>query len=386
MSTLYLLAASLLSFSGGSSIEASVKDTQATALVRRESHGDNRLRSSQYQGRMRRQRGRSSSFIQRSPSFPAYERDPQYVYPLTDAGKELETRAVEALTPTLVMDYLRSLISFPTRSYTNLAESEAVEKFLKNTFKDIGLTSCFHTFASTNTGDERRLTNVVGYIPGSTSDSVVLGAHYDSRPYDGSAPGAEDNGSGVAALLAIAKTFKATGIKPKASVYFVAFAGEEPGLIGSEAFAHSLQKGGDDLPEECKASSSFLLNRRESNPADNTKVIVMDEIGWSSPVLDTPTVNLESYDWTKPVMDHLVESSQTHNGEALRVVHSNHPFGSDHMSFLDNHIMAVLTINGKDEDYPNYHQSSDTIDNVDPRLLAMISKMNLGALIRMAGA
>mmetsp|Transcript_102291 Transcript_102291/g.159532 ORF Transcript_102291/g.159532 Transcript_102291/m.159532 type:complete len:113 (-) Transcript_102291:66-404(-) len=112
----------------------------------------------------------------------------------------------------------------------------------------------------------------------------------------------------------------------------------------------------------------------------------MDEIGWSSPVLDTPTVNLESYDWTKPVMDHLVESSQTHNGEALRVVHSNHPFGSDHMSFLDNHIMAVLTINGKDEDYPNYHQSSDTIDNVDPRLLAMISKMNLGALIRMAGA
>jgi hypothetical protein len=323
--------------------------------------------------------------MQTSPKFPAYERDPQYVHPLSDAGKDLEKQAVKEVTPALVMGYLKSLIDFPTRSYTNLAESEAVEGFLKKQFNDIGLAACFHTFASATTGGDGRLTNVVAHIPGSTAESVVVGAHYDSRPYDGSAPGAEDNGSGVAALLGLAKAFQSAGIKPKASVYFVAFAGEEPGLIGSDAFAHVLQNGGSELPEECKQSSTSLLNGQGASVASNTKVIVMDEIGWSSPDLDTPTVNLESYDWTKPVMDHLRESSQTHNGESLTVVHSNHPFGSDHMSFLDKNIMAVLTINGNDEDYPNYHQSSDTIDNVDPHLLTMVSKMNLGALIRMAG-
>merc|ERR1719181_2473380 len=111
----------------------------------------------------------------------------------------------------------------------------------------------------------------------------------------------------------------------------------------------------------------------------------MDEVGWKSPSLSQSTVNLESFDWTKEVMDHLRESSQTHNGEALRVVHSNNPFGSDHMSFLDNKMQAVLTINGDDEGYPNYHKSSDTIDKVNGDLLSMIAKMNMGALIRVAG-
>merc|ERR1719174_3541767 len=110
----------------------------------------------------------------------------------------------------------------------------------------------------------------------------------------------------------------------------------------------------------------------------------MDEVGWESKSLQKPTVNLESYDWSKPVLDELRESSQTHNGDSLSVVHSNNPFGSDHMSFLNNKMKAVLTINGDDEAYPNYHQSSDTIENVNPNLLGMISKMNLGALIRMA--
>ena len=63
----------------------------------------------------------------------------------------------------------------------------------------------------------------------------------------------EDNGSGVAGLLAIAKAFKDSGIVPKRNTYFVAFAGEEGGMIGSGAFAEAV-KTGEGLPEECKAS------------------------------------------------------------------------------------------------------------------------------------
>merc|ERR1719437_250324 len=84
-------------------------------------------------------------------------------------------------------------------------------------------------------------------------------------------------------------------------------------------------------------------------------------------------------------MDHMYNSCIDHNADALAIVHNNAPFGSDHMSFLNQKMQSVLAINGDDEAYPNYHQSSDTIENVTPDYATRIIKMNMGALIRMAG-
>jgi Zn-dependent M28 family amino/carboxypeptidase len=63
---------------------------------------------------------------------------------------------------------------------------------------------------------------------------VILSAHYDSRGSFGStrAPGANDDGSGTVALLAIARTIKRRGIKFKTGVEFCAFSGEEQGCLG----------------------------------------------------------------------------------------------------------------------------------------------------------
>jgi aminopeptidase YwaD len=90
-------------------------------------------------------------------------------------------------------------------------------------------------------------TNLVGVIRGSDpvlkNEFIVIGAHFDHLGYslnnDGSRklfPGADDNASGVAALLEIAGQMKAAGIAPKRSIVFVAFDAEESGLIGSERF------------------------------------------------------------------------------------------------------------------------------------------------------
>merc|ERR1740123_524815 len=100
----------------------------------------------------------------------------------------------------------------------------------------------------------------------------------------------------------------------------------------------------------------------------------MDEVGWVSHNrgYEREMVNLESYDWTSEVMQHLAASSRDHNGDSLEVVHSSNPFGSDHMSFLERGMKAVLVINGDDEAYPNYHMSSDTIDNVNTEYAAKI--------------
>merc|ERR1719217_689137 len=97
--------------------------------------------------------------------------------------------------------------------------------------------------------------NLLSQIPGSSGDRYILvGAHYDSIPRTGPAPGAEDNGSGVATLLSIAKLLKVKG-QPNRSIHFVLFTAEEEGLLGSEAFV--AQKGEQHLD---KCDGSIILD------------------------------------------------------------------------------------------------------------------------------
>lgn len=98
----------------------------------------------------------------------------------------------------------------------------------------------------TATVDEVYLSNVVGTIPGKRSDEYVLfGAHHDHigilPPVNGDsiANGANDNASGVTAVIEFARYFKAMG-RPTRTLVFVAFAAEEKGLIGSRYFSQQI--------------------------------------------------------------------------------------------------------------------------------------------------
>ena len=79
--------------------------------------------------------------------------------------------------------------------------------------------------------------NVIGYVKGKCpGKKIVISAHYDHLGMMGEAvfTGANDNASGVAMLLYLAKYF--TENKPKHDVVFIAFAGEEAGLLGSKYY------------------------------------------------------------------------------------------------------------------------------------------------------
>jgi len=329
-----------------------------------------------------------------------------------DRFAQSEKAAVQSITAEAYLETLKKIIGIKddsgiiTRSWNNPSGSKNAQAFLQREFKSMGLANCLQKFSSHG----RYLSNVVAVIPGTGSETLTVGAHYDSRPFVGSAPGAEDNGSGLAALLSVARAYASQGIRPERTVYFVGFAGEEPGLLGSDFFAEVL-KGGDPLPKECSAGSSLQRGRggargaaaAEADSSDGElsflqldgplsrksrsvhQAIALDEVGWVTSKYDRQTVNLESYDWTPAIMDQLACASRRHNGDSLEVVHSSNPFGSDHMSFLERDMGAVLVINGDDEAYPNYHQSTDTIDNVSPEYAAKISRMVLGATMRIAG-
>jgi len=302
----------------------------------------------------------------------------------------MEKSAVESISASSFLEYLQRIVDIKddlgviTRSYSNKAGSNAAQAFLMAEFESMGLTSCLQKFTYQSVTP---MANVVAVIPGTGEGTLTVGAHYDSRPFKGKAPGAEDNGSGLAAMLSVARAFAKQGVKPTRTIYFVGFAGEEPGLVGSDVFAREL-KSGSPLPKACGAAaprSSFLQTQQRMQRGDSGhEAIALDEVGWLTPKYDKATINLESYDWTPDMMDHLACSSRRHNGDGLQVVHSSNPFGSDHMSFLERGMKAVLVINGDDEAYPNYHMSTDTIDNVNSEYAAKVTKMVMGAVMRLA--
>jgi len=84
--------------------------------------------------------------------------------------------------------------------------------------------------------------NILGIIEGEIKDEyIVVGGHYDHLGilngfiYNG----ADDNGSGTVGILTLAKAFMATGVKPKRSIIFALWTGEEKGLLGSNYFVNN---------------------------------------------------------------------------------------------------------------------------------------------------
>lgn len=117
----------------------------------------------------------------------------------------------------------------------------AARAFFIERFKCLGLTPGANdgSYEQPFVGESNENTaNVIGYIPGTTKDIIVIGAHHD---HIGSGLlGANDNASGTVALLAIAQAIKQRGVTPKRTIVFVAFGAEEQGMVGSHYFvAHA---------------------------------------------------------------------------------------------------------------------------------------------------
>ena len=103
----------------------------------------------------------------------------------------------------------------------------------------------FDDFLVSYNGLSSNQQNIVATLPGTSSHAgvIIIGAHYDSRtldPVDGSslAPGANDNASGVAILLELARVLSSRTWNQ--TVMFVAFAAEEQGRFGSRHFVQEM--------------------------------------------------------------------------------------------------------------------------------------------------
>lgn len=315
---------------------------------------------------------------------PAPYTMPAYDEPLDRKGLIMEHQVMSFLTESLYEMYLKELtdpsfgsLEVSSRNWDNADATEKVVEFIQYEFLNSGFTTCVH---QAEMRDGKILSNIIAYIPGSRPGSVIVGAHFDDLPKKGPAPGAVDDASGTAAVLAMAKSFMAGGAKPLKSMYFVSFGGEEAGLYGSDLFAAELKSPGSTccpIPEKCRLPRKSL----------DHKAITMDMIGWRNPTFKEDTVTLETKNWAADLLPPLAQSNIVNNGERLKLWASFSPYGSDHESFLKRHLPALLAIDndGDATAYPCYHQSCDTRDNVNVRLATEISRMNLGGAMRLAG-
>lgn len=122
--------------------------------------------------------------------------------------------------------------AFGSRLYRSSGNDEAVN-YIRSFFQDVaGLETSLHYFGSGGP-------NVLGTLPSGNAvnaDLIVVGAHLDSWP--GQSPGADDDASGVAAVMEMA--YAMAQHQYNHTIVFVAFNSEEQGLVGSSAFAATL--------------------------------------------------------------------------------------------------------------------------------------------------
>lgn len=202
--------------------------------------------------------------------------------------------------------------------------------------------------------------NVIATLPGSTrpDEIVIVGGHYDAIGGTFS-PGAEDNASGCAGVIEIARVFAAR--PPPATMVFVCYSGEEQGLRGSQHQVGDLIASGDD------ERVVHMLN--------------MDMIGYTGDAeLDCL---LETENPFAGLLDIYADAAAQYT--TLSIATSLFAFGSDHVPFLDAGLPALLTIENDWDSYPAYHQSDDVAANVDLDMGTQILRMNVAALAAIMG-
>jgi hypothetical protein len=215
--------------------------------------------------------------------------------------------------------------------------------------------------------------NVVGLIEGSDprlkSEFVVVGAHYDhDGEYEGDIwPGADDNASGTAGVMALAKAFGNGRKAPARSILLCAFAGEEKGEIGSEHYAEHplvplertvamLQMDMIGRNEEHGANRSLWLDRETSAQNDNAVNIIGTIF---SPDL-LKTMNAAN---TAPSLDLKFRYDDTPENLLRR---------SDQWAFLKKNVPSLFIHTGE---HPDYHRPGDTADKINYPKMEKIVKL-----------
>jgi len=197
---------------------------------------------------------------------------------------------------------------------------------------------------------------------------ILIGAHYDSIP---GTPGADDNASGVSALLTTARA-----IGPKEGVCYVAFDGEECGFLGSRALVERL---GRHRPDQVHILE--MIGYASNEPGSQSNPV---------PVLQTPTVGdflgLVGTYGSRRLLHHVLASADDHAVPVqalflpdmpLEMIEriSHNLLRSDHAPFWRAGLSALMWTDTAEFRNPHYHGRTDTPETLDYEFLAGVTRL-----------
>lgn len=265
------------------------------------------------------------------------------------------------VTPRFINALFQGEKTSGANAFNKAIMGEPVEAFDLKPTKKINLTVAVKT---ENTGTQ----NVVGILEGSDpvlkNEYVAIGAHYDHVGMNPNAPGedkiwngADDDGSGTVAVMALAEAFSKGAARPKRSILFIWHAGEEKGLWGSEYFTRNPTVPIKSVITELNIDMIGRAQQpSDENPANKLlpkqgEVFVIGskmmstELGELSEATNKAFMNLSfNYKYDDPK-----DPEQFF-------------YRSDHFNYARQDVPIIFYMDGSHADY---HQPSDSIEKID---------------------
>ncbi|MBC8138161.1 MAG: M28 family metallopeptidase [Fibrella sp.] len=326
--------------------------------------------------------------------------------------------AVEQIARPRLETTVRGLAAFPTRHTLSGANGvDAAAAWLQTEFGKIAAESGGRLRVEKQTWTEpagnripapAELTNVLATLPGTASPErvIVISGHYDSRVTDvldakSAAPGANDDASGVAVVLEVARAMASSKTRFPATVIFAAVTGEEQGLYGSAYLARSLKAQNKTVI--AMLTNDIVGNSRGENGKRDDKHVRVFSAGFDPGVepANLARQRAAGTDADSPArtLARAVKSTASRyvKGFGVELVYRNDRYGrgGDHTPFLQNGYPFAVRLTEPNEDWRHQHQDLRTEDGVqygdlpefvDYAYLRRVAQVNAAIVAELASA
>lgn len=329
---------------------------------------------------------------------------------------------VKEISPDSLRSYIQTLVNFGTRNTLSTQSNPkrgigAARNYILAKFNSFAASSGGRMTAYIDTitlqPDKKRvdtpllLGNVLAVLKGTDPNDnriFIISGHADNmrtKVMDriNDAPGANDDGSGTAAVMECARIMSKRSFP--ATIIFIAVSGEEQGLLGSNFMASSARKNNMNIEAVLNNDIMGSNNSNETNIINNTQVRVFSE-GLPAYELDKKaagirSLGLENDGKSRQLARYVKEVGERYVDQLeIKMVYRNDRFlrGGDHTPFVENGFAAVR-ITEMNENYEHQHQDvrkegsiqyGDLIEFMDFEYLRKNTAMNLSTLASLAKA
>ncbi|HEV8370060.1 MAG TPA: M28 family metallopeptidase [Pyrinomonadaceae bacterium] len=268
------------------------------------------------------------------------------------------------------MEHAKKQVDFGPRP-PDTPELAKTKTYIINELKSYGLNVTTDDFGVSTPEGRKKMTNIIGEIPGETKTIILITSHYDTKFFkDMRFVGANDPAASVGTLLEIARV-AASSPKAKVTYRFVFFDGEEAFCEGWD------DCGTSESPDHTYGSRHYVSKLTERNEIEAVRaLILLDMMGYTKLELGRDTMS------TRWLQDIIWQTGRELGYAKVFVDRPEGVGGDDHEPFLRTGIDSVDLI--QLSDYQYWHTPQDTIDKISAQSMKIVGDTVLASLPRIA--